>query len=438
MVKLISQVKENIKEGKNIYIYGAGVYGKAVYQYLRTNDICVSGYVVSDITNSKNDVVDACICEVDTFFEDYSHNSENTVILIAMKNSQQDVIEMLSKKNFYNYYALSYEQLRDIFERVWLQQFSLTIKKLQESKQKNIELRQFDSLVEQEHAIIIDKANRYPLYRVSLCVDKSTVLDGIVAFCNQETFCKQFGKLKYVGKDKSDEIQIPNGKEKEIQIYKVTSGNNRDKKLNQRQEYLTEIYVGDGLSGTSELTDNIGDNISNRNRDYSEATALYWIWKNTSGQEYVGLCHYRRWFIVTELMYKELVTQKADVIITLPQFVQMPVKDFFTYRVREQDWKLLEQYVCQVDESYAETFHRYEQSHFYIPCNMAIMKRRLFDEYCEFAFSVTEKIYQYYKNHAVIRGDRYMGYIFENLLSIFIMNKKGNINVDYTDMRFIK
>lgn len=46
------------------------------------------------------------------------------------------------------------------------------------------------------------------------------------------------------------------------------------------------------------LRDNIGDNISHKNKHYAELTANYWVWKNYLQQnpqtEYIGFCHYRR------------------------------------------------------------------------------------------------------------------------------------------------
>ncbi len=49
------------------------------------------------------------------------------------------------------------------------------------------------------------------------------------------------------------------------------------------------------LKAKGYLTDNSGDNISDRNNSYSELTGLYWAWKNLD-TDYLGLVHYRRHF----------------------------------------------------------------------------------------------------------------------------------------------
>ena len=59
----------------------------------------------------------------------------------------------------------------------------------------------------------------------------------------------------------------------------IKVGNNSDEKLNKY------------------LKDNIGDNISSKNSSYCELTAIYWIYKNYDLADYVGICHYRRFFV---------------------------------------------------------------------------------------------------------------------------------------------
>ena len=59
------------------------------------------------------------------------------------------------------------------------------------------------------------------------------------------------------------------------------------------------IQVGKSLNSELDLgfqCDDTGDNISDKNGSYCELTALYWAWKNIKNVDYIGLCHYRRYF----------------------------------------------------------------------------------------------------------------------------------------------
>lgn len=59
------------------------------------------------------------------------------------------------------------------------------------------------------------------------------------------------------------------------------------------------IFVGPNkpTSNMKYISDSSSDNISNKNENYCELTAIYWIWKNIHDCENVGIVHYRRYFI---------------------------------------------------------------------------------------------------------------------------------------------
>lgn len=59
------------------------------------------------------------------------------------------------------------------------------------------------------------------------------------------------------------------------------------------KQWLLENMIGDDA----------GDSISDRNREYSECTGLYWFWKNYDYKDlsYVGLFQYRRQLILNDL-----------------------------------------------------------------------------------------------------------------------------------------
>lgn len=69
------------------------------------------------------------------------------------------------------------------------------------------------------------------------------------------------------------------------------------------------------------------------------------------------------------------------------------------------------------------TMLAYESQHFICAYNMSIMRRNIFDEYCQFLFGVLTEIEKHYLK-IYDRRDRYLGYLAENLTSIFYMHTK--------------
>src|SRR6056297_1699677 len=87
-------------------------------------------------------------------------------------------------------------------------------------------------------------------------------------------------------------------------------------------DYIIPIQVGAALTDEklTHLNDKTGINISEKNRKFCELTALYWMWKNTNNN-FLGLCHYRRFFNMS---------QKKEILKTLQKDkVILPKKIFF-------------------------------------------------------------------------------------------------------------
>jgi SAM-dependent methyltransferase len=63
---------------------------------------------------------------------------------------------------------------------------------------------------------------------------------------------------------------------------------------------IRRILAGAGSQalglGSEILRDDLGDSIAHRNPDFSEMTAIYWVWKNVTDLGCIGFCHYRRYF----------------------------------------------------------------------------------------------------------------------------------------------
>lgn len=67
--------------------------------------------------------------------------------------------------------------------------------------------------------------------------------------------------------------------------------------------------------------DDTGDNISELNCYYAELSGVYWVWKNYTAADCVGICHYRRFltseegYAFTEAEYEQILSE-YDVVTT--------------------------------------------------------------------------------------------------------------------------
>lgn len=174
------------------------------------------------------------------------------------------------------------------------------------------------------------------------------------------------------------------------------------------------------------LGDHIGDNISAKNIYYSELTGLYWIWKNHADSDYLGLCHYRRYFLnrsgelMCESEYMEILSQ-YDVIIAKPQ--NGPY-DYQTVYGRSHDINNLLETGRVIKELYPEYDTDFQRiitdTHCYVG-NLFVTSKALFCAYCEWLFPIfdamegridTENLDDYHK--------RVFGFLSEQLLFLWI------------------
>lgn len=422
----LKQLNVFLGKCKKIYIYGAGKVGKGLFLYLTNNtDVKIAGFIVSN--KFENDTY----CYEKQVFQLSEINIEEDVgVIVAI---QQIPFQLRQRcfdkfgKNILFMYAQLQNELQE-WQQKWLcNQYNV-----------NQAIYALDADVKKKDPACIYLKNikeARNIFRIYELEDISQFAQ-IREHCNLKEFQQEYGTMKLV--EYGNHI-ITSDKKRNIEVYIVTSHlDNMNPDAQNREPYKKVIQVGTGLTGIRKrcLLDNEGDNISLKNQEYCECTGLYWIWKNTKGQDYVGLEHYRRRMKIDEFIIEDMYQNNIDILVPIPQFGILSNLEFMNRSlVTISDWKIIKEIIVSMDESYADVLTCYENGYFYFSCNIGLLKRVLFDEYCEFAFSVAEQLEQYYESNNIIRkGDRYMGFIFEHLFSIFIMRNYKQWNIYCTDL----
>lgn len=201
--------------------------------------------------------------------------------------------------------------------------------------------------------------------------------------------------------------------------------------------YAQELQAGAAIAPARicSLTDDTGENISERNRDFSEASAIYWAWKNGSGKLYTGCMHYRRHLDLSESDLAAVLENDIDLVNTIPCILYPGIRQFFLQNfLYTRDWLLMTEGIESLHPEYLHTAAFLSEGHYYLANNIMIMKSEWFRRMCSFVFDILLYIDDYYKAHGFVRQDRYAGYIFEVLYSVFVLHHAKEMKMAFTDM----
>ncbi|MBE6157925.1 MAG: DUF4422 domain-containing protein [Firmicutes bacterium] len=185
------------------------------------------------------------------------------------------------------------------------------------------------------------------------------------------------------------------------------------------------------------LFDSVGDNISNKNKNYCELTGLYWMWKNTKSK-YIGLCHYRRFFTSNKtlkiLSEKNISTilDKYDVILPQRTKLDRSVYDRYNYGHFIGDLDECRNIISEKYPEYLDDFDKLKKMNMYYSCNMFIMSKEKMDEYCEWLFNILFEV----EKRIDITGrvpyqQRVYGFLSERLFNVWLMHQNFKIHDNF-------
>lgn len=229
-----------------------------------------------------------------------------------------------------------------------------------------------------------------------------------------------------------------------------------------KNDLLIPVQVGAKIAKNrfeDMLHDDEGENISSENRLYCELTTQYWAWKNADA-DYYGFFHYRRYLSFNPVQLEEdiygnvlidnldddsleqlwineskmrnliskyeLVTTKPFDVSDLGGTVYGHYKHYSPYH-RIEDLDLALQIIAEIYPEFVSASKEYVNSKNAYFCNLYIMNRAIFNEYCEWVFRILDehKRRRNFDTYSIDEARAY-GFLSERLFGIFYTYKKDN------------
>lgn len=215
----------------------------------------------------------------------------------------------------------------------------------------------------------------------------------------------------------------------------------KDKPLINKYEipaWVEPIQVGAELTDEriTLFTDNIGENISVKNVNYCELTALYWIWKNELslpyGADYYGLFHYRRILDIKDEEINSLNENNIDVILQYPTLHEPNISEHHSRYIKDQDWEAMLKALHELQPEYAKIFTEILAQPYFYNYNLIISKGKVLKEYCDWLFPILNRTEELSTPMGGERADRYIGYLGENLMTLYFLYNRKNLNIVHT------
>lgn len=232
--------------------------------------------------------------------------------------------------------------------------------------------------------------------------------------------------------------------------------------------FLYNIYAGSAVHNNNisgMLSDNLGENISKKNPYYCELTVQYYAWKN-SDADYLGFFHSRRYMSfnqqnLVDKVYSKRCLPKAYCVEKLPTRKLLEKHGYNEQKILS----LLENYpiISALPENMAETaykrfvrtqingkyeleliekklkisypeflpaFDEYMKSKYLYFCNMFIMRKDIFNQYCSWIFDILN----YIDENLSERLERDDGMMGEQLLGVFMTYLKKQDSINWAEL----
>lgn len=177
---------------------------------------------------------------------------------------------------------------------------------------------------------------------------------------------------------------------------------------------------------------NIGNNLNQYEPYLNELCSLYWYWKNTKNfPDLIGMQLYRRYFVFNYNTYSnknisvmpnenDLLLNNIDFSVDIHLPAPLNVSSVYEQYMNDPGHK-------KIDMLYCKKLIKDKQDYFdqgmLFYSNMFILRKDLFNEYCEWLFNIIFKLLEFYEFKPTSRC-----FISERLTGLWLYNHKDKYN----------
>ena len=347
----IKDWKKKIEKADKIFIYGAGLMGKALKKCLTEAPYkkVISGFLVANMDNNPEKIDNIPVMDI-------AHAAEykESLVLVALHEKNiNGVLDSLDDKGFENVVPVSFDS--DLWSEIRGNWF-------------RVNMMDNEIIYREDYE---DEATDLSVYVVHSIYDKALAEQG------------------------------------------------------EPRKYEIPIQVGAKLTEKKlfPVRDDAGENISEKNKQYCELTALYWMWKNDNSK-YIGLSHYRRKFELSGALIRGVLQSGIDVIVTVPVLNFNTVRGQYTMDHDEDDWDIMLDAIRELYPEYLSAAEEIQNGIYYYAYNMFITRKEIFDAYCEWLFAILSYCEQKIGVKEDSYQNRYIGFLAERLLIIYLTYNK--------------
>lgn len=215
----------------------------------------------------------------------------------------------------------------------------------------------------------------------------------------------------------------------------------KDQKLSSPKElpvWMSPIQAGAALTDIkiAEIRDDAGENISRKNVNYSELSAMYWLNKHID-KEYIGLFHYRRMLDISREDLFKLKNNQVDVILPYPTIYDPDIGEHHKRYIKDSDWEAMQRALEELAPEYAKAAPSIFAGRYFYNYNMLLARKEVFRQYCDWMFPILERTEELSVPKGSDRADRYIGYLGENLTTLFFIYHKNDFKIFHAGRKML-